>query len=94
MYFNSVLQHIFLDVVTTNPAKNLYERQGYKVMSEETCCGCLRCAAGVRVRTIIIIKVQFTPFITLRLESIETHSIFMIQIHFNVMFIFVILLRK
>ena len=82
-------------MVTNNPAKNLYERQGYKVMSEETCCGCLRCAAGVRVRTIIIIKVQFSPVIALRLELMKTHSIYMINTCIlKIMFIFSILLKE
>lgn len=37
---------IYLAVVTTNRAKSLYERQGYIVTSEETCCGCMNCWLG------------------------------------------------
>ena len=44
-------QSIYLSVMATNRAKNLYERQGYVVMSEETCCGCLRCTVGEKVNT-------------------------------------------
>ena len=56
-----ILQHIYLGVVTTNPAKHLYERQGFTVTSEESCCGCLRCAAGIRVSTVITIKKTVQP---------------------------------
>ena len=40
---------MFLDVVTTNRAKNLYEREGYEVKSTITLCGCMECLLGEKV---------------------------------------------
>ncbi|XP_053396632.1 uncharacterized protein LOC123552723 [Mercenaria mercenaria] len=37
---------IYLYVLTTNRARNLYEREGYRVTDTSTGCGCLGCCIG------------------------------------------------
>lgn len=38
--------NIYLYVLTNNRAQNLYVRQGYRITSTDTCCGCLGCCFG------------------------------------------------
>ncbi|KAK3096858.1 hypothetical protein FSP39_004049 [Pinctada imbricata] len=40
---------IYLYVSSTNRAKNLYERQGYRVKGEESCCCFIYCCTGEKV---------------------------------------------
>ena len=44
-----IFQSLYLAVVSTNRARNLYERHGLRVVDEGTCCGCFRCITGEEV---------------------------------------------